>query len=317
MTLALARFAARRAVMAAALVWVASSTAFLLTLRAPGDFFDRPGATPREVALERQAYGLDRPIPVQYAAWLAHAVRLDLGESMTYRIPVRRLLAERIGNTLVLGVCALVLATLIGMPVGTLTGSRRGGPWLAAARGTSFLLLSLHPLVLAFGLLLAAAMTGWLPAGGVPRGGLGSATLIERARYLALPSLALALPLAASIERLQASAIRDALAAPSLIAARARGIPPAALLWRHAFALALPPVLAVYGLIVGGVLSGSFIVEIVMSWPGVGALMYEALLSRDLFLVAGCAVAASALLAAGVFVVDVLAAAVDPRVEPA
>jgi peptide/nickel transport system permease protein len=312
---ALARFAARRAVLALILVWLAASAAFLLTLRAPGDHFESLGANPREVAAARHAFGLDRPWAVQYADWLTRAVRLDFGQSMSFRRPVRQLLAERIGNTVLIGVCALALATAIGLPLGTLTGSRRGGLLLAAARGLSVLLLSLHPLIVAFVLLFAAAATGWLPIGGTPLGGLETASIAARARYLVLPTLALTLPLAAVIERLQAGAIRTALSAPSLLAARARGVPDHLVLWRHAFALAMPSVLAVYGLLVGSVLSGSFVVEIVMSWPGLGALMYEGLLSRDLYLVVGCAAAAAALLAVGVFAADVTAAAIDPRLE--
>jgi hypothetical protein len=109
-----------------------------------------------------------------------------------------------------------------------------------------------------------------------------------------LPAVALALPVAASLERLQSAAFREALADPSVAAARARGIPRGRLLWRHAWRLSLKPVLAIYGIIVGSVLSGSFAVEIVTSWPGLGALTFEALRARDLYLVAGCAAAGAA-----------------------
>ena len=215
---------------------------------------------------------------------------------------------------MILGGCALVLATAIAMIVGTLVGAGRGGWLVSIARSLSVVLLSIPPLVTSFSLLLVAAVTGWLPVGGFPlgsRSGVGS--LLHDGRYLILPTLALALPLAASLERLQAGAIREALAQPSLLGARARGIGPDRLLWRHAFRLSLGSVLSIYGLVVATALSGSFAVEVVMSWPGLGALMYEALVARDLFLVAGCAVAVSTFLAFGVFVSDLALVAADPR----
>ena len=127
--------------------------------------------------------------------------------------------------------------------------------------------------------------------------------------------VALALPIAASLERLQSQAMHDALGEPSVRAALARGCSVRRVVWRHALRLSLKPVLAIYGVIVGSVLSGSFAVEIVTSWPGLGALMYEGLVSRDLYLVAGCAAAGSAFLALGILFSDIALALADPRVE--
>ncbi len=132
---------------------------------------------------------------------------------------------------------------------------------------------------------------------------------------LLLPALALALPIAATLERLQARALSEALREPCLQAVLARGIPRRRAVWHHAFRLSLKPVLAVLGIIVGSVLSGSLVVEIVMSWPGMGDLMYQALLGRDMFLAAGCGAAASLLLACGVLASDLALASVDPRIR--
>jgi ABC-type dipeptide/oligopeptide/nickel transport system permease component len=309
-----ARFVVGRAVQGLLFVLIASSAALLLTRLAPGDHLAEIGADPAIVAAERHRLGFDRPLAVQYASWLARAVRLDFGTSLKYQRPVSSLVAERAANTMVLGGIALVLATAIGLLVGTLAGAGRGGIAIRVARGASIVLLSVPPLVTSFSLLLAAAVTGWLPVGGFP---IGSATafrwLAYDARYLILPTLALALPLGASLERLQAGAVRKALAQPSLLAAKARGLGADRLLWRHALRLSLGSILPIYGVVVASVLSGSFAVEVVMSWPGLGALMYEALVGRDLFLVAGCAVAVSGFLAAGVFASDMCLAVADPR----
>jgi peptide/nickel transport system permease protein len=109
----------------------------------------------------------------------------------------------------------------------------------------------------------------------------------------------------------------DALAEPCVHAARARGCSVLRAVWRHAFPLSLRPLLSIYGVIVGSVLSGSFAVEFVTSWPGLGALMYEALVARDLYLAAGCATVGAALLAGGVLAADLALAFLDPRVPAA
>jgi peptide/nickel transport system permease protein len=310
----LARFIVGRAIFAGALVLAVSSAALVLAALGPPEteFLSDPAAA----AAERARLGLDRPIPEQYAVWLGRAVRLDFGDSIRFRRPVSALIGERAGNTALLGVSALALATIIGIPLGVFTGSRRRGPLVAAARAVSALLLAVPPLVTSLVLLLVAVRAGW-PAGGLPdtagAGPLGALAITARA--LVLPALALALPMAAWLERLQSDAMREALAEPSVLAARARGIPAGRLLWTHAWRLSLKPVLAIYGILVGSVLSGSFVVEIVTAWPGLGSLTYEALRARDLYLVAGCAATGAALLAAGILASDLALAAVDPRLE--
>ncbi len=309
------RFVVGRVLQGLLFVLAVSSSALLLTGIAPGDQFGGFGANQDAAAAARHRAGLDRPLAAQYGDWLLRAARLDFGTSLKYQRPVLTLVAQRAANTVVLGGCALLLATTMGLLVGTLSGARRGGALVAGARSLSLLLLSVPPLVTSFLLLLVAALTGWLPVGGFPDGAapLSPAGLAASARYLILPTLALGLPLGAWLERLQAAAVREALSEPSVQAARARGLGPNRLLWRHALRLSLVPVLSVYGLVVAGVLSGSFAVEVVMSWPGLGALMYEGLVARDLFLVAGCAVAVSAFLAAGVAASDVALRLADPR----
>jgi peptide/nickel transport system permease protein len=308
------RFFVGRLVQSVLFVLVVSSSAFLLIHLAPGDHLSEIGANPAVSAAERHRLGLDRPVAVQYADWLWRAVRLDLGTSLKYQQPVAALVLDRAGNTMILGFFALLLATSGGLIAGTLAGAMLGGPVMRTMmRVLSVTFLSVPPLVTSFALLLIAAVTGWFPVGGFPQN--SAPTVGDFARYLLLPTLALGLPLAASLERLQASAVRSALIEPSIRAARARGLGARRVLWRHALRLSLPSVLSVYGIIVASVLSGSFAVEIAMSWPGLGALTYEALGARDLYLVGGCAIAVSTLLAAGVLASDVALRLADPRRE--
>ena len=297
------RFVLRRILSAVVLVFLVASGAQLLAQAAAGDIAAQPGRSQEQIARERHRLGLDRPVAEQYARWLRRAVTLDFGESFYYQQPVTTLVATGARHTAVLASTALVLATLIGIPWGVLTGSRRGGVLTGTLRGISLVLLSVPPLISALVLLTIAARTGWLPVSGM--GGI---------RHLILPTIALALPVAASLERLQSQSIADALALPSILAARARGVHGARLLWRHGWRQSLAPVLGVYGIIVGSLFSGSFAVEIVTSWPGLGALMLQAIMVRDTYLVAGCAAAGAAFLSLGVLVADLIHAMVDPRI---
>jgi peptide/nickel transport system permease protein len=126
--------------------------------------------------------------------------------------------------------------------------------------------------------------------------------------------LALALPLAAMLERLQSQAAAEAFAAPDIVAAAARGVPVRRLIWIHAAKPAVRPVLGVAGIVVATLFSGSIAVETITGWPGLGRLMLDALLSRDLYLVSGCALAGAILVAVGNVVADILRAVADPRV---
>jgi ABC-type dipeptide/oligopeptide/nickel transport system permease component len=295
------RFLAWRVAGALVLVFAVASGAVLLAQLAPGDYAAAIGRDPAVVAAERHRLGLDLPLAQQYARWLRRSVTLDLGLSLQTEQPVAPLVRDRARNTAVLAVLALAVATAIGIPCGVFTGSRRSGT-ARLVRGGSLLLLSVPPLIMSLALLTLAAATGWLPVSGM-----------AGPRSFVVPTLSLALPIAATLERLQSQSIADALLRPSLLAARARGIGNARLVWRHAWRQSLGPVLAVYGIIVGSLFSGSFAVEIVTSWPGLGELMLRALLARDTNLVAGCAAAGATFLAAGVLAAEIAHAMVDPR----
>jgi len=294
-------FLLRRGLAALLLVFAVASGALLLAQLAPGDYAAQFGKTPAQIAADRHRLGLDRPFGQQYAAWLKRSLTLDLGESFQYDQPVAALVRARAANTAVLAVTALIVATAVGIPWGVVTGSRNGAI-ARMLRALSLLVLSVPPLISSLALLTIAARTGWFPVSGM--GG---------PRHLVVPTLALALPIAAMLERLQSQSIGDALDRPSTTAARARGIPESRVIWRHGWRQSLAPVLAVYGVIVGSLFSGSFAVEIVTSWPGLGLLMQQALMTRDTNLVAGCAVAGAAFLAAGILASDIMLAVTDPR----
>jgi peptide/nickel transport system permease protein len=298
------QFLIRRASGALLLVFAVSSGALLLAQLTPGDFSAEIGMTAEEMAAERRRLGLDRPFAEQYASWLKRSVTLDLGESFQYKRPVLALVREHARNTALLATSALIVATMVGIPWGVITGSRHG-MGVRMLRGLSLLTLSVPPLISSLVLITIAARTGWLPVSGM-----------DGPRHFVVPTLALAMPVAAMLERLQSQSIADALARPSAIAARARGVPERLIVWRHGWRQSLGPILGIYGVIIGSLFSGSFAVEVVTSWPGLGQLMRDALMARDTYLVAGCAAAGAAFLAIGILAADVAHAFADPRVRP-
>jgi len=175
-------------------------------------------------------------------------------------------------------------------------------------------LLSMPPLLTSLALVFIAARTGWLPISGMRSSTAAAGSdAIDVLRHLIVPALAIGLPLAAALERLQAQAMSDTIGQPFVLAASARGVPRARVVWRGALKAALRPVVAMYGLMVGTLLSGSFAVEVITAWPGLGSLMLQALRARDIYLVAGCAGAGAFFLALGTMASDVGLAAVDPR----
>jgi peptide/nickel transport system permease protein len=315
-------YLARRLAVSLVLVLVVSSAALVLTRLAPGDITSElvgTGASAESIAAERARLGLDRPAWAQLAAWMGRAIRFDFGTSLMYGRPVAGLVVERAGNTAILALVALAVATCVGVPLGVVAGSRRNA-LSAIIRILSVLLLSFPSLVSSLLLVFVAARTGWFPSGGMTSMDASTAggclpVVRDIARHLVVPAAALALPLIATLERLQARATADVLAEPYIVAARARGVSPGRMLWRNALKPALLPVVSIYGLVLGSLLSGSFIVEIVTAWPGLGRLMFDALRSRDLYLVAGCAAAGGCFLSLGALLSDVALAIIDPRIR--
>jgi peptide/nickel transport system permease protein len=313
----MAAYLARRLAFAVFLVVVVSSGSLVLARLAPGDYVTQSmGIDARRETVEemRARLGLNKSIGAQYVDWLKAAARLDFGRSLLYDRPVGDLIPERAANTAMLAVTALVVATLIGLPLGIVTGSRRGGVFPNVVRSASLVLLSMPPLLTSLFLVFLAARTGLLPIAGmrsafVPEGG----ATIDLLKHLVVPSAAIALPLAAMIERLQAQAMTEVVGEPFVVATMGRGVPTSRIVWRDALKPALRPIASVYGLMIGTLLSGSFVVEVITAWPGLGRLMLDALRARDVYLVAGCAGTGAVFLAFGTLVSDFALALVDPR----
>jgi len=308
------RRVALRVVLAAVLVWGAGSLAFVLTQLAPGDASmadTTPGAVDAREAL-RARLSLDDPLPVRYGRWMRAVAQGSLGHSVLFERPVSDVLRERIVNTAVLAVAAL----LLGLSLGVHAGTHPSGLATRVIRVAAALLVSTPSLLMALVLVLLSARTGWLPVGGMTGSAVALGLLpliLDRLAHLAVPALALALPLAAMLVQTQSQAIADLPSVRVLDGARARGVSRRAAVWRHAWPLSLGTVLPVYGVLAGSLFGGAVAVEAVTAWPGLGRLMLDAVRARDAALLAGAAMSATALLAVVTQAIDAVAAWRDPR----
>ncbi|MEM7581756.1 MAG: ABC transporter permease [Acidobacteriota bacterium] len=296
---------------------------FVLAELAPGDFLAEMQLDPRisEETLEtlRARYGLDQPLPVRYVRWLDSIVSGDLGHSFAHNMPVGPLLWPRAINTLLLTASAMLLSWLLAVPLGAWAAARRGG-WLdRSSLGITAVLMAVPELLLGLGCLMLAVTSGWFPVGGMSS--LDSATLGfwhrlgDLLRHLALPSLALTLASLPVLFRHVRSAMIDALATPHIQAARGHGIGLRRLLFHHALPTAAGPLTQLFGLSIASLLSGALLIEVIMSWPGIGPLLIDAILARDLHVVIGTVLLSGLLMILGNLIADALLLASDPRIR--
>lgn len=319
----LSHFLLRRLGHAVFMLFGVSLLTFFLIRLAPGDPFAalrlNPQVSPATIAGLRRAYGLNLPLPLQYWHWLRAVLHGEFGYSMAFNSPVWPLFKSRAAHTLLLALSALLLSWLLAIPLGVWAAARRGGWVDRLAGGGTSLLQALPDVLLALLLLGFALWTGWLPLGGMHSLGyrqLGpAARLLDLLRHMLLPLLALvavALPL---LVRHVRAAMLDVLAAPYIAAARGLGVPRRRLLFRHALPAAANPLLSLFGLSIGALLSGSLMVEVVMSWPGLGPLLLEAILNRDRYIVAAAVLASAVFIVGGSLLADLLLYWADPRIR--
>lgn len=309
----------RRMLVVIVAAWLIGSFTLIAGSMAAGDFATQSlgfGASGARVRHLRTALQLDRPLGERYLAWLNGVTRLDLGHSVLYGRPAGPLVAERARHTVVLAAAAGAIAVCVGLPLGLFTGSRPESRVARAIDGITTICISIPPLLASVLVVWLAALMRWAPvAAAGPDAFSADALLTSTVLPLIVPALALAGPLAATIERIESRAITEALGAPCMIAARARGVPPHQVLWRHAARLGASSLLATSGVLGAALISGSLAVEIVTSWPGLGRLALDALLARDVVLSAACTTVAAVIVGILLVISDVLVRAIDPRLR--
>ena len=302
------RYLLRRLVLLVPVLWGVATLVFAVTNIIPGDPVDLMlGETARPAQREvlRKALGLDRPLGVQYADYLASLVRGDLGTSLHKKRPVARLIAERISVSAELTFASLAIAIAIALPLGILAARRAGtGVDLAAGAlavlGASIPVFWLGPLLIIF----FSIDLGWLPVSGR-----------SSALSLVLPALTLGTALSAILMRMTRSSILDVLPQDYLATARAKGLSDRRVLWLHALRNACLPLITILSLQLGALLSGAIITETVFAWPGVGRLTIQAIAARDYPLVQGCVLFIAMVYVAGNLLADIAYTWLDPRVR--
>ncbi len=296
---------------------------FLFSTLAPGNYLDEMRLNPQissaTLADLRSHYQLDRPLPIRYARWMNSIAHGELGYSFAYNSPVAPLVWVRAQNTLLLTTTATVLAWGLALPLGIWSAKRRGRLPERVLSWATATLLVIPDLVIGLGLLILAARSGWLPTGGLVSVGFENLSPTGKLRdlvmHMALPVTALVLSALPILVRHIRAAIAEVVCAPHLRVAAAHGIPHRKLLYKYALRAAANPLIVLLGFSVGALLSGSLVVEIIMSWPGIGPLLLEAILARDLYVVIGGVLLSTVFLVAGNFLSDVLLYWADPRIR--
>lgn len=317
------RYVSRRFLHATLLLMAISIFSFALLQMAPGDYFDsmrlNPQVSRQTVENIRAEYGLNRPLPVRYGLWLRSVSRGELGFSLASNGPVAPLLGARARNTLLLSGTATLLAWLLALPIGIWSAAKRGG-WGDRLWGVATsTLLTVPDLLLFLGLLLFAVRTGWFPTGGMTSSAHDELNLWgglkDIAFHLVMPAFGLAIAMLPVLVRHIRAAMVEVLGSPFIRAARGHGIPGARLLFRFALPAASNPLITLLGFSVATMLSTSVLAEVLLSWPGLGALLVESIFSRDVYVVVAIVMLSSIFLVAGNLLADLLLFASDPRIR--
>ena len=280
--------------------------AFSLIRLAPGNpalLMVPDGSSEEVIEAMEEKLGLHDPLYVQYFRYISDIFHGDLGESTQYRVPVSRIIAQRLPNTAVLAVASVVVGLLIAIPLGILAGSRRGTAVDFFAMFVALLGQSFSPVWLSVFLMLVFA--NWLNV--LPAMGMGSW------ENLILPVATLAYPMAAQITRVARSGMIDTLGEDYITATYAKGISRFEVNWKYAFKNALIPIVTLVGITIGSFLSGTVIVETVFGWSGIGQLMQQSVNVRDYAMVQSLILISASLIAIINMLVDIINSFIDPR----
>ncbi len=313
----MSRFLGRRLIRAVLTVWAVATLVFLLMHALPGDvvlvLLDTVGAGSPAAEKMREFLGLDRPLYVQYFDWLGTLLRGDMGNSLLGGYPVWDLVKSRIPVTVELAALTILLGLSIAIPLGIVAAARNGSWVDLLAMQFGQLGISIPNFWIATILILVvAARLQWLPPSGYKpiSDGLGTNLL-----HMIMPSLSLALPLAAVMTRVVRSAVLEVLNRDYMRVAHAKGLHPQQVLWRHGLRNAAIPIVTVIGLELGYLLGGTVLIEEMFFVPGLGQLTVRALLNRDLPVLQGVLLLYSTAFVLVNLVVDLLYGQIDPRIR--
>lgn len=314
----MSRFVLLRLLQVIAVIAIMSFVVYALIGLMPGDPIDlmissNPHLTPADAVRLKALYGLDKPLLDRYFAWARAALTGDFGYSRLYLQPVLGVLVPRLGNTLLLMLTSLTCAYALALPLGILAARRPGSALDTAVNFLCFAGISVPSFWLALMLILIFAATlGWLPAGGIAT--IGDGSIADRLHHLVLPAMTLTLVTMGVHLRYIRAAMIETLCQDYIRTARAKGASEFRILAGHALRNALIPVVTILALSFGSLFSGALITETMFAYPGMGKLIYDAILGNDFNLALAGLLVATTMVLLGNLAADVAYAAIDPRI---
>ena len=274
---------------------------------------------PREATQEqreaaREAHGLDKAVAEQFVDFVGHSARLDFGNSLRYKIPVREVIFDRLPATIELGIAAMAFAVAVGVPLGILAGVKAGGRWDGAARGFGLLGQTIPNFWLSLVFIVVFAVElGWFPSFGRSTTSMWFLTIPDDS--IVLPAVALGLFPMAQLLRFTRSSVLEIVNEEYVRIARSKGLRAPVIYGRYILRNALIPLISVMSLQIGALLGGSLYIEAVFAWPGAGGLLAEAVSNRDFQLVQGIAFFGALIVILFSLLADVLYTVADPRIR--
>lgn len=317
------KFILKRLGTAVFLLLAMSFLTFMLMRLTPGNYIDTlrldPQISPETLAHYESLYHLNDPAIVQYCYWLKNLLRGEMGYSFYYNVPVVKIIGGRIWNTFVLSFSAFLVTWLLAIPLGVWAALRRNRLADRVAQLLAYVFLSLPGFFVAMVLLFWASQTGALPLGGMHSPGFEGWPWWRQAwdlgAHLVIPTIALSLGSVAGLQRIMRGNMLEELGKQYVLAARAKGLAEDRVIYVHVLRNALNPLITLLGYEFAGLLSGAAIMEIITSWPGLGALMLTAVRSKDIYLVMASMLTGGVMFIIGNLVADILLAKADPRIR--
>jgi len=297
---------------------------FFLAKAMPGDavtgaFMANPDATPEQVEKIRDKYGLNDPWYEQYGFWIKNFVKGDMGMSYIHQQPVTSILAGKLNNTVLLGLCTFIVSYIIAIPLGIIAGRWNDSwadKWIV---GYNYFAIASPVFIFALMMLFAfSCVLGWFPSGGSIDISVESGTweyVVSRARHLVLPTLSGALLATAGTIQYLRNEIIDTKSKDFVKTARAKGVPEGKVYTRHILRNSLLPIAAFLGLEITGLIGGSIFIETIFSYPGLGQLFIQSISTRDFTVVSALVMISGAAVIVGTMLSDIFLSFIDPRIR--
>lgn len=317
------KFIVRRLLQIIPLLLAITILAFFVMQLAPGNYLDtlrgQPTIRPETIERLTHEFGLDKPWYVQYWMWLKNAVQGNFGYSFSYKIPIFVLIGQKLYYTFILAFWSMVLAWVIGIPLGIFAALHRNSLADRLVSIVSYAQSALPGFFVALVLLIIAKNTGKLPLGEATSQYYESLShfgkIKDTAWHLIIPVAVLGARGIGGLLRQMRGNVLEVLSEQYIVAARARGLPERTVVWKHAFRNSMNPLITLFGFELAGLLSGAALVENVLAWPGLGRLLLESVQNRDIYVAMGAFVMGAVLLILGNLIADILLAVTDPRIR--